>query len=70
MYIHVLVKVHVINWLGNGNVIIYFVCSNLHYTTETACVTQGTWDGSCDISSGGREIDEAKCIVAVGIWGL
>ena len=25
MYIHVLVKVHVINWLGNGNVIIYFL---------------------------------------------
>ena len=45
------------------------VCSSLHYTTETACVTQGTWDGSCDISSGGREIDEAKCIAAVGIWG-
>ena len=43
-------------------------CSDSTYTTQTDCITGGTWTASCDITTGGREIGETECIAAASTW--
>ena len=45
------------------------VCKDSRFTSETACIQQGTWtSGACTITAGGRETSGELCTAPTSIW--
>ena len=47
------------------------ICENSAFTTESACTQQGSWNvtsNSCNISSGGREVNSTTCTAPTSTW--